>query len=83
MGTEKDEVKAFELYLKAAEQGLDYAQYNIGICYEYGIGTEKDEYKALEWYQKSAEEEFSYAQYGLGRLYLTDGRNPQAKPVVR
>lgn len=52
---EKDEIKAFYWYQKAAENENKYAQYNLGLCYKNGIGIIKDEYKAFYWYQKAVE----------------------------
>ncbi|KAF0455057.1 sel1 repeat domain-containing protein [Gigaspora margarita] len=39
---------AVQWYQKSAENGNVFAQYFLGICYEYGDGYEKDEYKAFE-----------------------------------
>ncbi len=36
LGVQKDDVKAFEWYSKAAAQGYAPAQNNLGIMYEYG-----------------------------------------------
>ena len=55
MGVETDSAKAAEWYRKAAEQGLDSAQYHLGRCYEGGHGVTKDLTKAAEWYQKAAD----------------------------
>ena len=54
-GVETDSAKAAEWYRKAAEQGLDSAQYHLGRCYEGGHGVTKDLTKAAEWYQKAAD----------------------------
>ncbi|CAB4444647.1 unnamed protein product [Rhizophagus irregularis] len=62
----KNELKAFEWYLKSAENGCTMVknnaiagcitgQCNLGYCYMNGIGTDKNELKAFEWYLKSAE----------------------------
>ncbi len=34
----KDERKAFELYSKAAQNGDDVGQCNVGACYQYAVG---------------------------------------------
>ena len=62
-----DEV--FEEYIKAAEQGLADAQYNLGWCYRSGTGIDKDEQRAVEWYQKAAEQGNTVAQNTLGVCY--------------
>src|SRR5207247_8292475 len=47
IGNEKNEIKAFELYKKAAEQNHDNSIYMLGSCFQFGIGTEKNEIKAF------------------------------------
>ncbi|PKY28235.1 HCP-like protein [Rhizophagus irregularis] len=69
MGIIKDEKKAIEWYLKAANGGNLEAQFNLGICYQYGIGVDEDSKKAFIWYYKSAKEEYSPAQNMLGNCY--------------
>src|SRR5581483_4763288 len=50
----KDEMKAFESFLKLAESGNTNAQNTVGNCYLNGKGTEKDENKSFEWFTKSS-----------------------------
>lgn len=55
-GVEQDPVKAFALYLKAANHSRKpnaYAMYQLGRMCEEGVGTEKDMSAAKEWYQKA------------------------------
>src|SRR5256885_521357 len=66
VGIDKDEFKAFNWYLKSAENRYAKAQCNLGICYATGVGTDKNEVKAFKWYLKSAENEDVKAQYNLG-----------------
>ena len=47
----KDPVKAFALFLKAAEMGDDIAHRSLGYCYEKGKGVKKDLDKAELYYQ--------------------------------
>ncbi len=47
---------------KAAEQGDDIAQINLGCCYENGIGVEADETMATQWFEKAAKQGNSMAQ---------------------
>ncbi|WP_410249960.1 tetratricopeptide repeat protein, partial [Acinetobacter baumannii] len=49
-GVELNNKKAFELYSKAAEQGNEKAQNNLGAIYALGIGVNQDYKKAFEWY---------------------------------
>ena len=50
----KDDVKSSLNVSKAAEQGDDIAQINLGCCYENGIGVEADETMATQWFRKKA-----------------------------
>jgi TPR repeat protein len=60
--------KAVEWYTKAANQGLASAQYNLGICYEYGKGVMKNIFKAKEWYKKAADQGYEKAKDKLSKL---------------
>ena len=54
LGVEKDEVRAFEWYLRSSMKGHPGAQSGIGWYYEVGIGTEIDLVRAYMWYALSA-----------------------------
>lgn len=60
---------AVECYTKAAEQGYSYAQYNLGLCYEYGDGLNKNLNKAVYWYLRSALQGYVEAKHRLGNCY--------------
>ena len=51
----QDYKKAFDLFMKAAEQGYPAAQHQLGDMYSDGIGIEKDNKKAAEWWLKAKE----------------------------
>jgi len=54
-GLEQSNTEAFYWYLRAANQGLDASQYNLGRMYEYGIGsTPVSHIMAKELYQQAA-----------------------------
>ena len=50
-GVVKDEKKAFEWFLKSANNGFTSGQYSLGYCYENGIGTKKNIEVAIKWYE--------------------------------
>jgi TPR repeat protein len=55
LGVEKDEVRAFEWYLRAAMKGHPGAQSGVGWYYELGLGMpEPDLVRAYLWYALSA-----------------------------
>lgn len=53
----------------AAEKGDAWAQYQLGLCLEYGNGVAKDAKEAVKWYRKAAERESAPAQLRLGSCY--------------
>ena len=65
----KEFKQAVECYRKAAEQGNDKAQFNLGICYANGIGVERDFKQAAYWFRKAAEQGNDKAQVMLGASY--------------
>jgi TPR repeat protein len=68
-GTRKNAKKAFEWYLKAAEQGHAYVQTNVGVAYDRGESVRKNAKKAFEWYLKAAEQGNEFGQYNVGYAY--------------
>jgi len=54
-GFEKNEKKAYDWNLKAAEEGDRYAMYNIGLAYLHGKGTKKDYTQAIKWFELANE----------------------------
>lgn len=69
--------KVFELYLKAAEGGVETAQYNVARCYELGLGTDKDLNKAIYWFTYAAENGISEAKRSLLRIELQKSNTPE------
>jgi TPR repeat protein len=72
-GIPQDYVQAAYWFRKAAEQGIDKAQYDLGLLYENGQGVGRDYAQAAMWYRKAAEQGYSNAQTNLALLY-EDGR---------
>jgi TPR repeat protein len=69
-----------EHYKKAADQGLEFAQYNLALSYYYGRGVEKSLVKAAEYHRKAAEKGYTLAQYELAQLYLS-GEGVEEDPI--
>ena len=65
----KDDIKAVEWYRKAAEQGHEVAQNNLGWMYQQGRGVPQDDQAAINWYSKAANQGYSLAQDNLGWVY--------------
>lgn len=67
---QKDEERALQLYIEAAQQGLPEAQWKLGIFYEEGrAGLLKCDFKAVEWYRAAAERGCASAQFSLGTSF--------------
>jgi len=68
-GVTKDLKQAVIWFRKAANQGNDTAQNNLGVMYEDGEGVTKDLKQAVSWYRKAANQGNEYAQNNLGVMY--------------
>ena len=69
LGTEQNYEKAFQWFLKSAQEDNKLAQYSLAnLCY-YGTGVEKDLPQAFLWYQKSSSQGQPYASYAVAQLY--------------
>jgi len=60
---------AFQEFQRAAEDGLDLAQYNLGILYFTGQGVTRDYAEAYRWTLAAAEQGHVAAQFNVGSLY--------------
>ena len=60
-----------EWYRKAAEQGLEEAQYNLGKAYINGEGVEKNPSMAIAWWRKAAVQGYARAQEALCKRNLS------------
>lgn len=67
----------------AAEEGLDLAQYNLGILYFTGQGVERDVAEAFRWTEAAALQGHVAAQFNLGSLYYAgDGVEASSEKAV-
>ncbi len=48
-GTMVEARQAYRLFKQAAEAGVPAAQYNLGLCYKYGLGVIEDPVEAYHW----------------------------------
>src|SRR6266704_6820789 len=69
LGVAKDDAEAVKWYLKAADQNVAKAQFNLGVCYDDGLGVTKNEVEAVKWFRKAAEQDYAMAQFNLGSCY--------------
>jgi TPR repeat protein len=72
MVIQKDERKAFDLFLKAAKFGYAPSQFRLGCSYEYGtLGCQIDPKRSIAWYSKAAEKGEPESELALSGWYLT------------
>lgn len=76
-GTEKDHVKAFNLFKLSADKGYDKAELATAECYAKGMGVARDFIKATTYYEVLSLKGNPIARYALGVIYLK-GKNGQA-----
>jgi hypothetical protein len=67
-GVKKNDESSFEWWMKAAIEGKEIAQCNLGESYEKGTGCEIDLVQALHWCQKSAAQGFPPAIAAVARI---------------
>ena len=97
VGVPKDETKAYDLWLDAADQGhsegfrfcqiaaeAGYArgQFTLGHFYQHGIGIPVNIQEALRLFHQSAEQNYVHAQCRLGILYSEGNYGIERDPVV-
>jgi uncharacterized protein len=70
--------KAMPWFLKAAQAGARYAQYQIGTGLLYGRGCQCDTSKGEIWLEKAAQADQADAQVSLAEYLLRDKSNREA-----
>ena len=65
-----DKKEAAKWYRLAAEQGNQYAQFNLALLYKNGEGVTQDYKEAVKWYRLAAEQGNAGAQNNLGHAYF-------------
>jgi len=75
-GMTEPTIRAFRLFLRAAEGGHAAAQNYLGLCYLDGDGVQQDYGVALKWFRLAAEQGNPLAQGNLGTCYF-DGKGVQ------
>ena len=59
-----------EWNLKAANQGINKAEHQIGIQYLNGWGVEQDIVKAAQWIERAAANGHLVSQYNMALFYV-------------
>jgi TPR repeat protein len=59
----------YQRQISLARQGRADSQYQVGLCYYYGLGVDADTDKALYWLKKASVQHHVKAMYQLGEIY--------------
>lgn len=79
----KEYKKAYDFWIKPAQDGDADAQYNIALLYMNGLGVEKNERLALMWFTYAGEQGMADAQYNAGVMfYGGKGVYPDHKSAI-
>ena len=74
--------KHIEWFQNQANTGDSYSQFNLGLCFYFGVGITQDLKEAVFWYRKAAQGD-EYAQFNLGRCYQNgDGVDVDLKEAI-
>ena len=68
-GLAVDMNEANRWWRRAADQGECYAQYKVGLAYDFAKGMEEDKKEAVKWYKRAVSKEYVPAIYRLGCCY--------------
>lgn len=68
-GTSPNPAEAARHYRTAAEQGLDWGQFNLANMLLYGLGIARDRVSAFEWYGRAARQGHAKAMNMLARFH--------------
>ena len=68
-GERRDNARAAQCYLKAAELNHPLAQFNLGLMYAKGEGVARNDSEARMWILKAAEQGDAGAQFNLATRY--------------
>lgn len=83
-GVQKDETRALQLFLSAAEAGEEYGSYNAGRCYYNGWGCTKDYGKAFFYFDQAFRGGHPTAKWFLAQCYFWGyGTQPDYEAAVR
>ena len=73
-------MEAVKWYEMAAKRGFESSQYNLAVCYKYGVGIEQNDVMAAKWFHCAAIQGLDDAQLESAKLHNLGVRgNPRPK----
>jgi len=78
----RNEVEKYSTRAISAEQGLAYAQNQLGAMYYYGRGVDSNDDLAAHWFRCAARQGEASAQQNLGLMYKKGRGVPQSEEVA-
>lgn len=72
----RDELKAFQWFMKSAKQGNDVSQLIVARMYSFGMGVKKNTKKAIFWYKQSSKRGNKTAKQSLDYLLQITNNKP-------
>ena len=81
-GVAQDYAKSFQLMLKAAQLGNEYAQFQVGQAYVNGQGTTRNYEEAYAWFLVAKENKNELAQQGIDFLTKNNAVKPSRLNVI-
>jgi TPR repeat protein len=76
-GVPQNYAEAARWFRRAADQGHDMAQHNLGVIYDFAQGVPQNYAEAARWYRAAADQGNAGSQYNLGVLYAKGQGVPQ------
>ena len=76
-GVPENDAEAVKWYRRAADQGVAYAQYNLGLMYLKGRGVPKNDAEAVKWFRRAADQGYAEAQLNLGVMFANGEGVPE------
>ena len=67
----------FDETMAEANQGAAYAQFNLGVMYDFGMGVPENDAEAVRWFRKAADQGYAKAQFNLGVMYYNGDGVPE------
>ncbi|CAG8616193.1 11120_t:CDS:2 [Paraglomus occultum] len=83
LGTEEDEIDAYDYYKESANANNYLGLYSIGRCFQTNYGAFGKLEMVIKFYSRSADQGFTPAIYNLADIYASAGDEKQAFTILK